>query len=526
LAFLGEALHQADHIDMPSNSLSACGEFSHAETENLYLEAHLSESIYLAQLCFAASSIINPVFLWSDCRFYGQPHFPFALTARISIIAVSLVCWALLAKPPSGRRLKEICLAWACVVIPASAILLNPHTSIALLVAFILPAIFYLALPVSFWGATALGVASSAIGLGVYLFTLRFSAIDYGLIAGMLLCNAVLLIVRLHSNRLSRLEWTATQSEQRMNRQLAEEHEMLHKLVKAIPVPLLITDRTGHNVLQANDAAATCFGPAFGKEEFSLERCFARDDWKKLSGKMDSQHDISQYEIVLRLPDRQPKNILLASAQVAVSGIQALLTVFVDITKRKEMEAAMRHMAHTDSLSGLPNRAFFFSVATTEIARAQRYKRPLSVFMADLDLFKQINDTHGHSVGDEVLRTFATLSKSWIRSQDFVARMGGEEFAFLLPETSESEALALAERLRASVESMRVKDLPLRVTISIGISEVRPDETTVEAALSRADRALYAAKRMGRNCVMLYSRITPKNSPLDTQHVQLNVAHS
>jgi diguanylate cyclase (GGDEF)-like protein len=124
--------------------------------------------------------------------------------------------------------------------------------------------------------------------------------------------------------------------------------------------------------------------------------------------------------------------------------------------------------------------------------------------MVDIDFFKHINDTYGHQVGDLALKSFAELCRSWVRHEDVVARLGGEEFGFLLPETDAHSALTMANRLCAAVAGMKIDKLPKSMTISIGVSEIRPGETTVDAALSRADQALYEAKNAGRNRASSY----------------------
>jgi diguanylate cyclase (GGDEF)-like protein len=142
--------------------------------------------------------------------------------------------------------------------------------------------------------------------------------------------------------------------------------------------------------------------------------------------------------------------------------------------------------------------------AEVELQRAQRYRRPVTVAMADLDLFKKLNDTYGHAAGDAVLRTFADLVQDTLRQSDLVCRYGGEEFAFLFPEIGPAETQILAERLRVRCAAMEVP-LPdgrsVKATVSIGLADA--SECPIEIALKRADEALYEAKRLGRNRVVL-----------------------
>jgi diguanylate cyclase (GGDEF)-like protein len=160
---------------------------------------------------------------------------------------------------------------------------------------------------------------------------------------------------------------------------------------------------------------------------------------------------------------------------------------------RHELEQArddLHVLATTDPLTGLLNRRHFMQLADDELARARRYGRPLSIVAIDLDYFKDVNDRFGHASGDEVLRTFARALLGQTRRHDVVGRLGGEEFAVVLPETGRDAACELAERIRAALDGLdvRVDESPLRVTASLGIAEARPD-----------DRALYRAKRAGRN---------------------------
>lgn len=167
-----------------------------------------------------------------------------------------------------------------------------------------------------------------------------------------------------------------------------------------------------------------------------------------------------------------------------------------------ELEEARRRLeqqATTDSLTGVYNRAKADELLRIEMARAERSGAPLSVLLVDVDHFKQVNDTLGHSAGDRVLRSFSRLLCDHARQTDYVARWGGEEFLIICPGTGKEEAGQLAERLRTRVESHRFSR-EINVTASIGVSELRPADTR-EELVSRADGAMYRAKDAGRNRV-------------------------
>lgn len=158
-------------------------------------------------------------------------------------------------------------------------------------------------------------------------------------------------------------------------------------------------------------------------------------------------------------------------------------------------------LATTDQLTGLKNRRFFLDRFEPEAERSCRYRRPMSVAIIDADRFKTINDTHGHDVGDEVLRALARALLEELRNVDDVGRIGGEEFAIQLPETDRSQALIACERI---LKRMRETKVPIdggevTFTVSIGLTEIELTGDSAEAALKRADRALYRAKDSGRD---------------------------
>jgi diguanylate cyclase (GGDEF)-like protein len=175
---------------------------------------------------------------------------------------------------------------------------------------------------------------------------------------------------------------------------------------------------------------------------------------------------------------------------------------FRDITTRKQTETALRDLAQTDPLTGVANRRQFLLQATDEFARARRFDRRLSFVMVDIDLFKRINDRWGHAAGDEVLKALCTTWRAIVRQEDLLARIGGEEFAWLLAETDLEGAYAAAEKLRRAVEDQVVRwhDDAIRFTVSTGVSTLAPTDTTVEDPIKRADAAMYRAKNNGRNC--------------------------
>lgn len=162
--------------------------------------------------------------------------------------------------------------------------------------------------------------------------------------------------------------------------------------------------------------------------------------------------------------------------------------------------ALLQQASLLDPLTGVANRRQLAETAAQEVARARRIGSPLAVLVLDLDHFKQINDQFGHAIGDEVLCETAGLCKGALRGSDLVARLGGEEFAILLPHTDAQGATVLGRRLLRMIESQRFAGVVGRpVTASLGLAMWRADELSIDAALARADAALYRAKAAGRN---------------------------
>jgi len=177
----------------------------------------------------------------------------------------------------------------------------------------------------------------------------------------------------------------------------------------------------------------------------------------------------------------------------------AVIETLQDISERKKLEEELGRLATTDALTGLYNRHRFNELLGQEVARARRYHTPLSLIMFDLDYFKNINDTYGHAVGDQVLQTVAEVIRENVRATDWVGRWGGEEFLVLCPEATEKDAVATAEKLRGLVES-HVFETVETITISCGVTRFKAPDS-IDAFVSRADDGLYRAKDKGRNIV-------------------------
>ncbi|VXB98648.1 GGDEF domain-containing protein [Massilia sp. 9I] len=199
-----------------------------------------------------------------------------------------------------------------------------------------------------------------------------------------------------------------------------------------------------------------------------------------------------------------PQLVWLAS--VAASAVAVAMAMLIAAANGSIREAAWRHeqqLLHAcryDSLSGAMSRAYLTELARRDVSLARRHARPLAVAMIDIDHFKRVNDTHGHATGDAVIRSLVDTCRASLRQDDYVGRIGGEEFVCILPETGVDEAFACAERIRTNVEAslLAAAGGPVRFTVSIGVA-VLCGHDGWDALLRDADEAMYRAKAGGRN---------------------------
>jgi diguanylate cyclase (GGDEF)-like protein len=179
----------------------------------------------------------------------------------------------------------------------------------------------------------------------------------------------------------------------------------------------------------------------------------------------------------------------------------AAVVLIAMLASFRRLKATAEFNAAYDGLTALANRRSAYDSLSAMMARARRTGSVLSVVMFDLDRFKQINDSYGHAAGDEVLRSVASALRATVRDSDLGARLGGEEFAVVLPDADLQDALLVAERLRAQLASRTIPAIGSSVTASFGVAELRPADATAEALLHRADQAMYRAKALGRDQV-------------------------
>jgi diguanylate cyclase (GGDEF)-like protein/PAS domain S-box-containing protein len=290
--------------------------------------------------------------------------------------------------------------------------------------------------------------------------------------------------------------------------ELAASEARYRQLIDSLPISLVIAQ--DGLICLANSRALELFG--YGPQE-AIGRSFlsmivAEDQAKVMDAhqrRMAGDDAPLSYEVRLLHRDGTRIDCRIYARTIDWQGRRASLGIFDDITERKRMEQELRNLATTDVLTGLPNRRQFITRLEEELARVQRNPgHDAMVLMLDLDHFKLINDSLGHAAGDQVLREFSAILLNELRKVDSAGRIGGEEFAVLLPDTDMEAARIFADRLRHKVEAEAHAGLyptcPTHpITVSIGIAAMKSADTSVDASLVRADEALYRAKEAGRN---------------------------
>lgn len=194
---------------------------------------------------------------------------------------------------------------------------------------------------------------------------------------------------------------------------------------------------------------------------------------------------------------------LSASALIRKQEAAGIVVAFHDITERKKFQLELERRAQVDALTGLNNRRHFYELAEQEIVRTRRYGNPVALMMVDADHFKHFNDTFGHYIGDTLLQKLSAVFRQTMREIDIIGRLGGEEFAILLPEANTAQAQEAAERLCAAVAATAVPTQGESVffTVSIGVTGLNETDHDIISMLKRADSAMYEAKKAGRNRV-------------------------
>jgi diguanylate cyclase (GGDEF)-like protein/PAS domain S-box-containing protein len=285
-----------------------------------------------------------------------------------------------------------------------------------------------------------------------------------------------------------------------------EESAFLQAVVDAIPGTFYVIDERGYFVRWNGAAQALAGAPDERMPRTTLLDAICEEDRPLIASMIQVALAKGYAEAEARIAhgNGQMQWRFLTARRVDIAGKSFLVGTGLDVTEHKKLERELEHQARTDFLTGVPNRRHFLDLADLELARARRYGRPFSLLMLDLDLFKNVNDRYGHHAGDLTLQKVVEVCGQILREVDVVGRLGGEEFGIILPETDAEQALQVADRVRQAVAVASValpKGGSVGITTSIGVATYSEADPDVDAVLNRADRALYQAKRSGRDRV-------------------------
>lgn len=261
-------------------------------------------------------------------------------------------------------------------------------------------------------------------------------------------------------------------------------------------------------ILDANSRACKALG--YSKEELitlsvaDVDTVYSGDKWPAHWQEL-KEKGVLRFESAHRARDGKTYPTEILANYFEHEGNEYNCAFVRDISVRKQLEEELKRQARIDFLTGLRSRGYFMELAEQELSRAIRYETPLSIIMMDVDFFKQVNDRHGHKTGDAVLIKLAEVCRRTLRDVDIIGRIGGEEFAILLPQTAKEEAAEVAERLRGMLAKAKVPlsagGLPIHFTVSLGLTSLASKEDNMDVLLNLADKALYKAKNSGRNRV-------------------------
>lgn len=289
---------------------------------------------------------------------------------------------------------------------------------------------------------------------------------------------------------------------------VAEQKHLLDIVLDNVDAFIYMKDNERH-FKYVNNKVASLFGKPLDKivghiDSDVIPKKFADHFWE--SDKKVFQTNKPQ-TIEENIPDKNGEMRRYISTKIPYKfkdNTKALIGFSTDITEIHKLKEKFKNLASVDSLTNIYNRRYFFENSSLEYERALRHKLPLSIILIDIDFFKSINDTYGHPTGDKIIKDVVKQILPSIRTHDIFARVGGEEFAILLPNTSFSKAKQVADRLCIEQSKRSLTEIlneDIKVTLSLGVASIKPIYMSFDALFSSADEALYKAKNHGRNCV-------------------------
>ena len=490
---------------MVGDKLTFGGEFRDSAIEQAFTLARHEETLRQCRLLFLLSAALNTLFLLSDWRFAGTPHFFIAVPARLSVVMFSLLCFLMVRRTTDLGRALAATLLWEATTAVAVAFLVSSRSDLALFVVLLLPSIFYLVAPTPFRFTLLMGIGTSVLMLAGYLGRGPYPSTLLGLVLVLAMLNFALSLVVIHANRLRRLEWLATRSERTAREALEASQALLERVFMAVPIPLVVTAVADGSYLRANEAAVRYLAApgATGLADRTIADSIGIDDRRRAIAELRDRGRIEALEVPLRDGQGRMREAVITAASVPIGQSQAFAAGIVDVTERNAAAAQMRWQATHDALTGLPNRLLFQERLSQALGRD--IPGVVALFLIDLDDFKAVNDTLGHDVGDQLLVAVGDRLSAVLQPGDVVARLGGDEFVVIAELPDGFDAAAKAQRLlqavRQPLAGVEIAG-PMRASIGFALAPQHDDEAG--ELLKDADLALYRAKALGRNMAIVY----------------------
>ncbi len=291
---------------------------------------------------------------------------------------------------------------------------------------------------------------------------------------------------------------------------LRESENQMRGLLQFAPLPIFVVNAQDETIVYGNDRALLQFGiaPAALLKHKAARFYVRTEDRRQVLEALQDHGSVRDWEVQLQDTAGRSFWVLLSSRRIAFAGQDCWMTALNNIDDRKRAQDEMRHRAFHDELTGLPNRAMFMDALSRTLHRMERRNGVFFILFIDLDEFKDVNDSLGHSMGDALLREVATRIRRCVREGDLVARLGGDEFVILVESESHADEIAVIAQkiLQALQPPHQLGGHLVRVTSSIGISRYPEDGTEISDLLRNADAAMYKAKDHGRNNFQVSTR--------------------
>jgi diguanylate cyclase (GGDEF)-like protein/PAS domain S-box-containing protein len=325
----------------------------------------------------------------------------------------------------------------------------------------------------------------------------------YGILVTVGLLLATVSWVAWRFYRLQKSLYQENQERLLVEQELRAAEKRFRLLAEHTPFPVLISRLEDGKILYANPRALAQFAMSLDSmlESVALSFYVNLDDRKSLQAEIIQKGYIHNQELQLKKATAETFWACASATLIQFDDVKAILIAFWDVTEQYELRKHLAELAITDELTGAYNRRYFFQQGEVEFYRAQRYQSPLSLLMLDIDHFKEVNDKFGHDIGDRALQHFARLLQSTLRESDYLSRLGGEEFAILLPQIDLPGATQLAQRICQLVAQspLEVQGRQIKLTTSVGVNSRQGQPDTLAQMIRDADQALYRAKSLGRN---------------------------